>query len=272
MKKPVFFTVIFLFLSTFVLQAQNRQGYAPSDFVKLEAGTFMMGSPARESARDRDETQRQVLVGSFYIAKHEVNQDEYESVMHKNPSRFRGPNLPVENVSWFDAIIYCNARSEKEGFTPAYIIRDSEIRWDHEANGYRLPTEAEWEYACRAGSSTAFNTGYNITVNQGNFDGNFPYNRNPKGNYRKTTTPVMSFPPNAWGLYDMHGNVYEWCWDQYSVNYNSGNLNGSLRARAVIRGGSWYSEARFLRSANRANADHSAMTNYIGFRVVRSVL
>jgi formylglycine-generating enzyme required for sulfatase activity len=265
-----------LFFDLFVafpdIEAQTNRNYTPIDFVKVEAGTFVIGSPNSEVSRNRDEAQRQVIVGSFYIAKHEVSQDDYESVTHSNPSFFKGPNLPVERVSWYDAILYCNARSEREGFTPVYTIRDTEIIWDHDADGYRLPTEIEWEYACRAGTSTAFHTGNAIRVNQANFDGNYPYNRGPKENYRKSTLPVMSFTSNSWGLYDMHGNVYEWCWDQYNVSSNSGNLNGSLNAPAVMRSGSWYSEARFLRSANRSSAARSARKNYIGFRVVRSAL
>ncbi|WP_010261907.1 formylglycine-generating enzyme family protein [Treponema primitia] len=272
MKKPVVIILIALFSIPFIAPAQTNQDHVPIDFVKIQAGTFIMGSPVSETSRQRDEVQHQVIVGDFYIAKHEVSQDDYESVLQKNPSRFKGPNLPVENVSWFDAIIYCNARSVREGFTPAYTIRDTEIIWDHESDGYRLPTEIEWEYACRAGTSTAFNTGNNITVNQGNYDGNYPYNRNPKGQYHARTLPVMSFKANAWGLYDMHGNVFEWCWDQYNLNNSSGALDGALYSHAVIRGGSWYSEARFLRSANRASAAHSTITSYIGFRVVRSIL
>jgi formylglycine-generating enzyme required for sulfatase activity len=252
--------------------AQTSQEYVPSGFVKIETGTFLMGSPGSEASRQQDEIRHQVLVNGFYIAKHEVHQDDYESVVHKNPSQFRGANRPVETVSWYDAILYCNARSVKEGLAPAYIIRDSEIVWDHEANGYRLPTEAEWEYACRAGIPGAFSTGNSITVNQANYDGRYPYNRNSRGQYRAATTPIMSFAPNAWGLYDMHGNVFEWCWDQYGSYNDTANLNGLLQSRAVIRGGSWYSEARFLRSANRSSADHSSMSGYLGFRVARSII
>jgi formylglycine-generating enzyme required for sulfatase activity len=240
------------------------------NFVRIEAGAFMMGSPLAEVSRDRDEAPHQVVVGSFYIGKYEVTQEEYEAVMGSNPSHFRGATLPVEQISWFDAVVYCNARSIREGLTPAYTIREEEIKWNHNADGYRLPTEAEWEYACRAGTTTAYNVGNNITPRQVNYDGNYPYNKSAKGIYRERTTSVGSFSPNAWGLYDMHGNVYEWCWDQYKP-YNDAGLDGSMLADAVIRGGSWYSEARFLRSANRVHASHDARTNYIGFRLVRSI-
>jgi formylglycine-generating enzyme required for sulfatase activity len=238
--------------------------------VTIGAGVFTMGSPGSEISRDPDEIQHQVMMSSFYMGKYEVTQQEYEAVMETNPSRFKGAHLPVEQVSWFDAVLYCNARSIKEGLKPAYTITETEVTWNHNANGYRLPTEAEWEYACRAGTATAFNTGNNFITDQGNYDGNYPYNGKATGLYRTKTTVVGNFTPNAWDLYDMHGNVYEWCWDQYKPAYSTEDLNGSIDADAVIRGGSWYSEARFLRSANRAHAAHRTRTSYIGFRVVRS--
>jgi formylglycine-generating enzyme required for sulfatase activity len=241
------------------------------NLVRLEAGTFMMGSPGSESSRDRDEVQHQAVVGPFYMGKYEVTQAEYEAVIGSNPSYFKGANLPVEQVSWFDAVVYCNARSSKEGLAPAYTIQEEEIIWNHNADGYRLPTEAEWEYACRAGTGSAYHFGDNISPIQVNYDGTYPYNKGPVGIYRQKTTEVGTFPPNPWGLYDMHGNVYEWCWDQYKP-YSESGLNGSMLADAVLRGGSWFSEARFLRSANRVRAAHDARSYYIGFRVVRSII
>jgi formylglycine-generating enzyme required for sulfatase activity len=242
------------------------------DFIKIEGGFFVMGSPATEISRHKDETQHQVMVGAFYMGKNEVTQREYEQIMRANPSKFQGASLPVEQVTWFDAVAYCNARSIIEGLVPAYVIRETEILWDHNADGYRLPTEAEWEYACRAGTGAAFNIGNNVTTNQANFDGNYPYNGQFKGRYRAKTTTARSFAPNNWGLYDMHGNVYEWCWDQYKSYGDAAALDGSLSSPGVIRGGSWTSEARFLRSANRAFMDHAGKTDYVGFRVVRSAL
>jgi formylglycine-generating enzyme required for sulfatase activity len=267
---PVFFAVIGVLL---ISPGANAQTYSPDvllDFVRIEGGFFIMGSPASEVSRHRDETQRQVMVGAFYMGKNEVTQREYEQVMRTNPSKFFGASLPVERVSWFDAVAYCNARSIIEGLTPAYVIRETEILWDHNADGYRLPTEAEWEYACRAGTKAAFNVGNNITPNQANFDGNYPYNRQFKGRYRARTLTARSFSPNDWGLYDMHGNVYEWCWDQYKPYGTAASLDGSLSSPGIIRGGSWTSEARFLRSANRASMDHTAKADYVGFRVARS--
>jgi formylglycine-generating enzyme required for sulfatase activity len=206
------------------------------------------------------------------MGKYEVTQKEYQAVMGTNPSNFKGDNLPVESVNWFDAVNYCNARSRKEGLTPAYTVSGENVTWNRGANGYRLPTEAEWEYACRAGTSTPFSTGSNITTSQANYDGNYPYNNNSNGPYREKTTNVGSFSPNAWGLYDMHGNVWEWCWDWYG-DYSagaqtdpSGAAPGSYR---VLRGGSWNFIAQYLRSAYRGLNSPSYRYNSYGFRVVR---
>jgi formylglycine-generating enzyme required for sulfatase activity len=148
------------------------------------------------------------------------------------------------------------------------------VTWSRNANGYRLPTEAEWEYACRAGTTTPFNIGNNITTGNANYNGNYPYNNNAKGIYRESTTVVGSFAPNLWGLYDMHGNVWEWCWDWYG-NYSSGAqtdprgvVSGSLR---VERGGSWSNGGLYARSAYRAAYYQNIGHSNLGFRLVRSV-
>jgi len=185
---------------------------------------------------------------------------------------------------------YCNKRSQAEGRSPAYRIDKSRsdpnntnnsdtVKWlvtlVPGANGYRLPTEAEWEYACRAGTGTPFNTGNNITTGQANYEGNYPYNGNGKGQYRRKTTPVGSFAANGWGLCDMHGNVWEWCWDWFG-SYQSGSQtdpvgasSGSLRVR---RGGSWEYGAKYLRSANRHHSYGDPSYRFIGcgFRLVCS--
>jgi len=233
--------------------------------VRIEGGTFTMGSPANEAGRFDDEgPQHRVTVSTFYMSKYQVTRAEYESVMKTNPSNFKGANLPVEQVSWYNAVEYCNALSQREGLTPAYNIDKSrkdpdnksgldDLKWivtrNPNANGYRLPTEAEWEYACRAGTTTPFNTGNNITTNQANYDGNYPYNNNAKGTYREKTTPVGSFAPNPFGLYDMHGNVWEWCWDWYGNYKNEAQTNptGAVSgAYRVIRGGGWYITAAYF--------------------------
>jgi len=258
--------------------------------VRINGGTFTMGSPTNEVGRDSDEIQRQVTLSSFQMSRYPITQREYQETMGMNPSHFKGDNLPVENVTWFDAIEYCIRRSQREGLTPAYTMTNIEkfafesgpgsgypiinatvtVNWN--ANGYRLPTEAEWEYACRAGTTTPFNTGNNITTNQANYNGNRPYNNNAEGENRRSTTPVGSFPANAWGLYDMHGNVMEWCWDRYGAyqtgaqNNPTGAVSGGLR---VIRGGSWDGGGQDLRSAYRFDGYHGHGYSSIGFRVVR---
>jgi formylglycine-generating enzyme required for sulfatase activity len=245
----------------------------PEDFAQIEGGTFTMGSPNSEFNRENDEMLHQVTVGSFYMGKYEVTQREYDAVMGGNPSRFKGAYLPVEQVSWFDAVAYCNARSQKEGLTPAYTIHGEEVLWNPSADGYRLPTEAEWEYAARGGTRTPFSTGDNITTSQANYNGNYPYNEHTLGIYRRKTTPVGSFTPNPWGLYDMHGNVNEWCWDWYGP-YGTENQDNPVGAAAgsfrVNRGGSWSSYAKYLRSAIRNYNMPSYRYGNRGFRLARS--
>ncbi|GHU03195.1 hypothetical protein FACS1894147_06700 [Spirochaetia bacterium] len=249
----------------------------PANMIRINGRTFTMGSPLSEAGRIDNEAQHQVTVTGFYLGKYEVTQKEYEEVMGINPSRFKGQSLPVERVSWFDAVEYCNRRSQKEGLTPAYTISGSgnnrTVSWNRNANGYRLPTEAEWEYACRAGTAGPFSTGINITANQVNYNGNYPYNSNAKGTYREKTTAVGSFAANPWGFYDMHGNVWEWCWDWYG-DYGSrtqtdpaGAASGTLR---VFRGGSWFSLAAVARSAYRYYYAPTFQSYNLGFRVARS--
>jgi formylglycine-generating enzyme required for sulfatase activity len=255
--------------------------------VLVEGGTFPMGSPSAEADRDDDETRHQVTVGSFYIGKYEVTQGEYASVMGNNPSNFKGDNLPVENVNWYDAVEFCNRLSLREGLMPAYrITKDRsdpdnkstddyirwQVTWNRNAEGYRLPTEAEWEYACRAGTATPFNTGSSISADIANYDGNYPYNNGSKGTYREKTLAAGSLPPNPWGLYEMHGNVWEWCWDwygDYAVGAQTdpgGAVTGAARVR---RGGSWDNLAGSLRSAYRGSSTPSSRSTYLGFRLVR---
>jgi formylglycine-generating enzyme required for sulfatase activity len=245
----------------------------PANFVYIQGGTFTMGSPSNESGRDSDEVQHQVTLSAFYMGKYQVTQAEYEALMGTNPSSFKGSNLPVESVNWYDAVEFCNRLSQGEGLTPAYSGSGSSITCNWNANGYRLPTEAEWEYACRAGTTTPFSTGNNITTSQANYNGNYPYNNNAAGIYRETTTPVGSFASNPCGLYDMHGNVWEWCWDWYGI-YSTGTqtnprgpVSGVIR---VIRGGSWLNVGQILRSAFRSDNYPSYGRDLIGFRLVRN--
>jgi formylglycine-generating enzyme required for sulfatase activity len=260
--------------------AQNR---APDDFVLIKGGTFTMGSPASEPERGTDETQHRVTVSDFYIATSSVTQREYSRLMSNNPSEFKGENLPVENITWFDAIRYCNARSEREGLTAAYTVNGagnevSNVTWNRSANGYRLPTEAEWEYACRAGTATPFNTGNTITDRQANCYNNYGYNNNSSGRvtggYRGSTSPVNTYAANSWGLFDMHGNVADWCWDwhgEYGASAQTnptGPATGTLR---INRGGGWNDFPKHIRSAYRAATPPLNGSFNLGFRLARNV-
>lgn len=262
----------------------NNVEVGEDGLVLINGGTFEMGSPETEMQREIDETQHEVTVSDFYIGKYEVTQKEYKDVMGENPSNFSGENLPVENVTWYDAIEYCNRLSEQEGLTPVYTIDGENVSWDRSANGYRLPTEAEWEYAARAGTTTPFNTKTSISDEEANYYGHYPYGieenyfsqenlETEPGQYRQTTVEVDSFSPNNWGLYNIHGNVAEWCFDYYGEydlenTYNpSGPTTGTLR---INRGGGWNDYAKHLRSAYRASTTPNQGMSNIGFRVARN--
>ena len=272
--------VIFAFMTSCAFASDD-------DFVSIKGGTFLMGSPESENWRGVDETQHEVTVGDFSIGKYEVTQSEYEAVMGGNPASFgNGGRLPVENVSWLDAVRYCNARSEKEGLTPAYTIDGSKITWNQAADGYRLPTEAEWEYACRAGTAAPFNTETSIGADEANYYGHYPYEieenyfsqgklTTKPGIYRGTTVEVGSFKPNRLGLYDMHGNVAEWCWDVYGPYETTMQTNPTGPAegtRRVNRGGGWNDFAKNLRSAYRAATPQENRSFNLGLRLARGAV
>ncbi|MEM9926886.1 MAG: bifunctional serine/threonine-protein kinase/formylglycine-generating enzyme family protein [Cyanobacteria bacterium P01_D01_bin.50] len=225
--------------------------------VKIPAGTFTMGSPRNENLRDDDESpQHQVSVPGFFMGRYQVTQAQYEAIMGSNPAKFKGINRPVEQVSWDDAVVFCKKLSQKTART------------------YRLPSEAEWEYACRAGSTTSFYFKETITTDLVNYDGNYTYADAPKGVYRGKTTEVGKFPPNAFGLYDMHGNVNEWCEDTWHSNYKGAPNDGSAwvdndnQSSKLLRGGSWTHLPRNCRSADRHTKSRDVRNYDIGFRVV----
>ena len=231
------------------------------EFANIPAGKFLMGSPATEKERSPNETQHEVtLTQGFRMGVHEVTQAQYEQVMGKNPSHFKGATLPVETVSYDDALAFCQKLSDLPAEKAA-------------GRKYRLPTEAEWEYCCRAGTSTPFHFGNELNGTQANCDGNNPYGTTKKGPYLEKTSPVGSYPANAWGLYDMHGNVWEWCQDWYgdypkqSVTDPRGPEVGSF---CVNRGGSWIYEAALCRSAYRYWNDPSLRGSWLGFRLALS--
>ncbi|MEM0914904.1 MAG: SUMF1/EgtB/PvdO family nonheme iron enzyme [Planctomycetota bacterium] len=220
----------------------------------IPSGEFLMGSPASEEGRDDDERQHRVrLTKPFLLGTTEVTQSQWRSVMGNNPpSRFKGDDLPVDWVSWDDAVEFCRRLSQKE------------------SKRYRLPTESEWEYACRAGTTTPFYFGSTISTDQANYDGDYIYGTGRKGVDRKKTIPVGSFQPNSWGLYDMHGNVFEWCSDRYGDYSNvmmtdpTGLATGESR---VLRGGSWSFQPAHCRSASRIRRAPDSQSFSLGFRV-----
>lgn len=263
---------------------KNNMTEGTDGLILIKGGTFNMGSPESEAQRGEDELQHTVTVNDFYIGKYEVTQKEYEEIMGENPSNFKGDNLPVETVTWYDAIEYCNKLSEKEGLTPVYTIDGENVSWNKSSNGYRLPTEAEWEYAARAGTEAPFNTESSIGAEEANFYGHYPYLieenyfsqgklETKPGEYRQTTIAVGSFSPNKWGLYDIHGNVGEWCFDYYgaydieNTDNPSGAETGTLR---INRGGGWNDYAKHMRCAYRASTTPNQGMSNIGFRIVRN--
>jgi formylglycine-generating enzyme required for sulfatase activity len=230
------------------------------NMVRINGGTFQMGS---NKGYTDEKPVHTVTISSFYMGKYEVTQKEYQEIMGTNPSNFKGDNLPVEKVSWFDAVEHCNKLSQREGLTPAYTINGTNVTWNRNANGYRLPTEAEWEYACRAGTPTAYNTGAGISDSTGWYN----------ANSGSTSHPVGQKPANRWGLHDMHGNVMEWCWDwygSYSKGAQTDPWGASSGSNRVIRGGNWLDSAENVRSANRYDSYPSDRYSYIGFRLVRN--
>lgn len=229
--------------------------------VYVEGGTFSMGN----SSGEKDEKPvHSVTLSSFYMCDHEVTQAEYKAVTGKNPSYFSGNNKPVEQVSWFNAIEYCNALSRKEGLTPCYTEKDGAYTCNFNANGYRLPTEAEWEYAARGGNKSK-----DYKYSGASTAGNVAWSKDNS----TSTHDVKSKTANELGLYDMSGNVSEWCWDWYgsygsaSATNPKGASSGQYRVR---RGGSWSDASTATSVTYRDGNSPNCTANNRGFRVVRN--
>ncbi|MGK7932319.1 MAG: SUMF1/EgtB/PvdO family nonheme iron enzyme [Microcystaceae cyanobacterium] len=248
--------------------------YVALEMVAIPSGTFLMGAPITEEGSSKSERpQHWVTIQPFLMSKYPITQAQYQAILGKNPARFRGAKRPVEQVSWYDAVAFCNKLSQKSRLH------------------FRLPSEAQWEYACRAmsfneggttefplkseelGESSPFSCGETLTTDLGNYNGYGVYANSVKGINRQETTEVGQFPPNDFGLYDMHGNVWEWCADYWHNDYEGAPNNGNTWVKPtsnmrVLRSGSWYSYPQNCRSAYR-NHDLPAVINYtIGFRVV----
>jgi len=234
------------------------------EMVSIPGDKFLMGSP--EGTKDADEKpQHEVTVQPFFIGKYQVTQAQWKIVagfpkvnrdLESDPSNFKGDNRPIETISWDEAVEFCARLSKRLG------------------SEYRLPSEAEWEYACRAGTTTPFHFGDTITTDLVNYNGNYTFAKSPKGKYRNETTPVGTFPPNAFGLYDIHGNVWEWCADTWHGNYQGAPnnetswINENDNQYRVLRGGSWGSTPDICRSANRRRYTPDFRNYFVGFRVV----
>jgi formylglycine-generating enzyme required for sulfatase activity len=260
------------------------------DMKEIPAGTFTMGSPGGEPGRQADETEHSVtLTKAVLVATYEVTQLEWQAVMGWNVSNFPGVGRPVEMVSWYDAVSYCNLRSEADGFDAVYTIEDpiysgdhivsATVDWNQDANGYRLLTEAEWEYACRAGSAAAFCNGDITNIYCGPLDPNLDQVGWYCDNASDATHDVGGKTANAWGLKDMHGNVWEWCWDWYET-YPAGPLTDPTGPASpplvdpsrVLRGGCWFGNALTCRSAFRLDfaSGPGAYSYSLGVRLARN--
>ena len=240
------------------------EGSRPDAFVELPAGRFLMGSADSDSeAFDSEKPQHEVVISRpFALGACPVTQSVYEALIGSNPSHFKGADKPVEHVSWLDAVTYCNALSRASGLEEAYTINGEAVSWKGlVCPGYRLPTEAEWEYACRAGTTTP---------RYGDVDAVAWYD----GNSGKETHPVGRRQANPWGLYDMLGNVWEWCWDwhtSYVANTVTDPTGPESGSRRVYRGGSWFFDARNARAASRLYWAPGYRNGLLGFRVARSL-
>jgi formylglycine-generating enzyme required for sulfatase activity len=238
---------------------QDLQGGVTLEMVAIHEGTFLMGSRAGRRY-DNERPQHNVRVPSFFLAKYPVTQEQWEAVMGSlPPCRCQGARRPVDRVSWDGARKFCARLSEKTG------------------RAYRLPSEAEWEYACRARTSTPFYCGETITTGLANYVGEHTYLSEPKGVYRHETTEVGDFPPNAFGLYDMHGNVWEWCADAWHDDYAGAPADGSAweggsTPHRVLRGGCWHDPPGLCRCAARLKQAPTEGEDYFGFRVALASL
>jgi formylglycine-generating enzyme required for sulfatase activity len=243
----------------------NGASQAEAGMVKIPAGSFVMGDE-----EEVDATPHEVSVSDFLIDTHLVTQEQYEKLMHDNPSRWKGNQNPVEQIRWSDAVRYCNARSEAENLQPCYDLNT--WKCDFSANGYRLPTEAEWEYACRAGTKTVYFFGNDSSQLK-----DYAWFEDNSGG---KPHPVGQKPANAWGLYDICGDVWEWCNDFYQVDYYGQSPKDDPKGpetgdTKVLRGGAWNSSAECSRSGYRYNeapgyADVCFGYDIYGFRCVRN--
>lgn len=242
------------------------------EMVEIPGGRFVMGST---NGNTNERPTHDVTVSKFEIGKYEITQHTWHQVMGTRPSTFANDSAPVENVSWLDAVVFCNYLSARQGLTPAYTINGTNVNCDFTANGYRLPTEAEWEYACRAGTTTdRYSGNMSLRSNQNFFEPNLDTIAWYKYNSSGTTHTVGLKRPNGFGLHDMQGNVTEWCWDFWNNYTNNPQIDptGPPTGTAhALRGGSWFDVAYEVRSAFHRSYDPTARYSGVGFRVARTI-
>ena len=242
-------------------------------WVDLEGGTFSMGSPDDEEGRyDHEGPVHEVTVSPFQMMRVPVTRGLYQEIVGEDPGwpeAEDSADRPVNNITWFQAVWFCNVLSEAEGLEPCYEeLPGDKVRWHRKRDGYRLPTEAEWEYACRAGTPTRFSFG----DDEAELERYAWFDKNSEGQPR----PVGQKEPNPWGLHDLHGNVWEWCWDWYGPYQQEGVVVDPAGPeegdRSVLRGGSFWDVPRFVRSADRVGGRPGVSNGGIGFRCVRGAL
>ncbi len=261
---------ILLIILTLLFSCNSSGNKTKQDMVFITGGSFQMGDTFNDGDADIDEVPvHTVSVNSFIMSKYEVTQKEFESYMNYNPSDFKGHNLPVTNLDWLEVMKFCNKKSESEGLTPCYKIDG----WDNticnfESDGYRLPTEAEWEYAAKGGEKGSI---YKY-AGSNDVESVAWYQKNSNG----TTHNVGTKKPNELGIYDMNGNVSEWCWDAYKIDYYknspSDNPHGpAFKGKPVRRGGSWINNRWNVRTTTRLTWWASSKSPFLGFRIVRSM-
>lgn len=267
-------------MAFYAAMSKPEQSTVQDGFVEISGGSFTMGSPANEPERSSDEVQHSVTVSGFYMAPTEVSQKDYQAVMGSNPSGSKGDDLPVTDITWYDAIAYCNALSRANGLTEAYTIEGTTVTWNRAADGYRLPTEAEWEYAARANTTTPFSFGDYVHNSDANCYNAYGYNNDASGNwvngsdsYLRRTVEVTQYGTNAYGLYNMHGNVAEWVWDWYGTYDTQADTDptGPESGNAkIVRGGGWNDHPKHIRSAYRGAHPADVSLYSIGIRLARN--
>lgn len=276
MKKNYLF-ILLLSIAFFLTSGSNSQNLVNPDMIKISGGTYLMGSKDKDNSADTDEQkQHEVKINSFELSKFEVTVWQWrafvkatKSKMPEKPSWDWKDNFPINQITWEQAIDYCNWLSKEEKLQPVYSKKGPNYIFNIKANGYRLPTEAEWEYAAKGGKlskATKYSGGDNADIIAWH-----------KANSNKAPHTIGTKLPNELGIYDMSGNVWEWCWDWYNEEYykrekNNNPTGPEMGEKRTVRGGSWDSKLNYLRPANRISTYPNQTHEFYGFRVAKSIV